>query len=92
MNPKKPNLLELTVTVKSPGQKIFEGRVQAVTSKNERGVFDILPYHANFISLIKDMVIIHEKDKKPLQIPVESGIVQVYENNVKILVGVQNTV
>ena len=84
--------LHLTVTVKSPGQKIFDGTAEAVTSKNERGTFDILPYHANFISLIKEKITIHQKDKKPLQISVESGIVQVYENTVKILVGVESTV
>lgn len=82
----------LRVTVKSPGQKLFEGTAEAVSSNNERGRFDILPFHANFISLIKDFVIIHQRNKKPLQIPMEAGIVKAYENTIKILVGVQNAV
>ena len=79
----------LTVTVKSPGQTVFSGWALAVTSMNERGRFDVLPYHANFISLIKETVIIHQENDKELTLPLETGIIKVYEDTVHILIGIQ---
>jgi len=79
----------LTVTVKSPGKTVFSGPAQAVTSTNEKGTFDILPYHTNFISLIKDMVIIHQANQKELKIDLQTGIVKVFEDTVHILIGIE---
>lgn len=81
----------LTVTVKSPGQTVFSGWAKAVTSTNERGLFDVLPFHANFISLIRGTVIIHQEDNKEMKIPLETGIIKVYEDTVHILIGIQAT-
>lgn len=79
----------LTVTVKSPGQTVFSGWAKAITSVNEKGIFDILPYHSNFISLIKEKVIIHQEDNKEMNIQLETGIIKVYEDTVRILIGIK---
>lgn len=79
----------LTVTVKSPGQTVFSGWAKAVTSTNEKGLFDVLPYHANFISLIRGTVIIHQEDNKEMKISLETGIIKVYEDTVHILIGIE---
>jgi len=78
----------LTVTVKSPGKTVFSGPAQAVTSTNEKGTFDILPFHTNFISLIKDTVIIHQENQKEMKITLQTGIIKVYEDTVHILIGI----
>ena len=36
---------------------LFQGPVSSVTSTNEGGIFDVLPRHANFISLIQSKIV-----------------------------------
>jgi F0F1-type ATP synthase epsilon subunit len=43
----------LKVRILSPREVIFEGDALSVSSKNLSGNFDILPLHANFITLIE---------------------------------------
>lgn len=78
----------LSVTVKGPSKQEFKGEAVSVTSLNKKGKFDVLPFHINFISLIKEYVIIIQKDKKKITFPLQSGIMKVYEDNVNILIGV----
>ena len=78
----------LTVTVKGPKNEEFNGSALSITSINKKGKFDILPYHASFITLIKDYVIIQQPDKKEITFPLTNGIIKVYEDKVNILIGV----
>lgn len=82
------NVPLLTVSVKGPDKQEFKGEAISVTSINKVGKFDVLAYHANFISLIKEYVIIQQKDKNKITFPIQSGIMKVYEDNVNILIGV----
>ncbi len=43
----------LNVKILSPTQTIFDGPALSVSSTNTLGKFDILPYHANFITLVE---------------------------------------
>lgn len=63
MDPK--SLLEVKII--SPRRLIFQGQALSVSSKNSAGVFDILPQHANFISLIENNPIIIRKSDKTVQ-------------------------
>lgn len=54
---------------------IYNDKVEAVSSKNDKGIFDILPEHENFISVIKEMKI-------------ENGILRAYKNRVNIYIGI----
>lgn len=78
----------LTVSVKGPKNELFTGTALSVTSINKKGKFDVLPYHANFISLIRDYVIIREQNKKEITLPLETGVMRVFEDKVNILVGI----
>ncbi len=42
----------LHVRIHNPEEIIWEGTCNAVSSINSVGPFDILPYHANFITLV----------------------------------------
>ncbi|KKS70686.1 hypothetical protein A3E45_04110 [Candidatus Daviesbacteria bacterium RIFCSPHIGHO2_12_FULL_43_11] len=53
----------LQVKILSPKEVIFEGPVFAVSSKNTSGDFDILPQHANFITLLQGVPITVKKPK-----------------------------
>ncbi len=80
----------LFVTVKEPGSTNFEGAAKAVTSFNDKGKFDVLPFHTNFISLIKEMVIIYKEDGSEKKIPLERGVIKVTADNVRILIGLKS--
>lgn len=55
------------VRVASPEKIIWEGGAFAVSSKNSQGKFDILPHHANFLTIVEDQPIKISDKKKVLQ-------------------------
>lgn len=62
----------------------FNDSVKAVTSFNEKGIFDVLPEHENFISVIKDKIIIHTKDGGIKEMKIDNGVLKVYGNEAHI--------
>jgi len=44
----QPSAEKIHVTVRNRTRVLFDGDVKAVTSKNDTGIFDILPEHSNF--------------------------------------------
>lgn len=79
----------LQVTVKNPDGVVFDGKAEAVSSFNKKGKFDILPYHANLISIIQDNLTIWETKEKPKEIKIENGVLEVSENVVKVFLGIE---
>ena len=77
----------LSVIVMSGDSIVLDAKAHSVSSRNEKGRFDILPLHANFISLIKEFVKIDIEADEPRQIVLKSGILRVFENNVQIFIG-----
>ena len=72
----------LDVTVISPTEVIFEGKVESVILPGEQGVFEILPFHKRLLSrLISGTLLIDEQS-----FPVRRGIVKVNQNRVTIIV------
>ena len=55
----------LSVTINSPEKIVWEGIADVVTSENSQGIFNILPEHANFVTVIekKPIYIQHKKEK-----------------------------
>jgi len=80
------NNSKLTVVVRNKDKVLYIGQAYAVTAVNDKGVFDILEQHENFISLIKDKVIVHTTPKEKMEIQIENGIVRVYKDKVYIYV------
>lgn len=76
------NINGINVIVRNRESILFQDKVEAVTSYNDRGVFDILPEHESFISLIKERVIIHKNKNETQEIKIDNGVVRVYKNNV----------
>jgi len=80
----------LHVRIISPQQLILETEALSVSSKNLQGPFDILPQHANFISLIEDSPItvrIPNQKKATFRFPL--AIMLVTENKVNIYTYIQ---
>ncbi len=76
----------LTVTVRNKNKVIYNGQAFAITAINDKGNFDILSQHENFISLIKNKVIIRPTPKESNEIAIENGILRAYKDKVYIYV------
>ena len=83
---KNDNLLK--VTVRSRQGLVFEGELGAVSSYNQKGPFDVLPLHTNFVTMISKRVVLHRADGKREEIIVDNGVLLVEKNEVKVFLGV----
>ena len=84
----KENALQVVIT-ESNGVLMYSNDVRAVSSKNENGVFDILPYHINFISIVRERIVIVELSGEKKEFPIERGLMSVYKNKVEVFLGIQ---
>ena len=71
------------------GELLYEGEVNSLSSINESGKFDVLPKHANFISLIKNHLIIREQTGDERQIKVEQGILRIFQGKANVYLGIK---
>ena len=71
----------LKVRIISPRGIIFQGEATALSSINSKGPFDILPQHANIITLIEQSpILIHKTDRTMQTFTFPLAIVY-FENN-----------
>lgn len=78
----------ITLSIKNRQGIMFSDTVKAVSSYNDKGPFDILQEHENFISLIKEKIVIHMVNNQEQEIKIDNGVLRVYKNNVIIYVGI----
>lgn len=76
----------LTVIVRNKDRILYSGSAYAVSSINDRGIFDILPQHENFISLLKEKIIIHQTQKESQHLQIDNGVLRVNNDKVYIYV------
>lgn len=75
----------LHVIIRTPKQILYEGDALAVSSTNTVGKFDILPQHANFITMTVHVpVIILTPKKETLTFHLPLSIIYNSENTVKV--------
>ena len=75
---------KLNVFIRNKDRDIFSGRADTVTSLNDKGEFDILPYHANFISLINNYIYLNKGTEKEQKTLINKGVLRVKENKVDV--------
>jgi F0F1-type ATP synthase epsilon subunit len=81
---------KITVEIKNSEAIIFSGEAKSLSSINEDGPFDILPFHANFFSIIKEKIMIINQDDKKTEIPInDKGIMRVMENKISVFLGIE---
>lgn len=78
---------KIHLVIKDKGRIYFEGDVFAISSFNEKGLFDVLPLHENFISLIKEKIILHNNGEEK-QIKIDSGLLKTNGNKVNVYLGI----
>src|SRR6266702_2748483 len=79
----------LHVSILSPERTVFDGQALAISTYNDVGPFDILPFHANLITMIKNSITVYHPEKKTEKIPCDKGILKVFENTVVIFLGIE---
>lgn len=80
---------DLSVTIINAEKTIYEGSARAVSSTNEQGPFDVLPMHTNFISIIKDFLIIHQTTGEKKEMKIEGGVLRAFENRIQVFLGIE---
>lgn len=78
----------LNVIARAPFHVYYEGTATVVTATNRVGVFDILPGHADFFSVLSpcEVLIDVEEGKPSVSFKITHGIVTVRDNNVMLFV------
>lgn len=66
----------------------YHGKAYSVSCETDLGPFDILPKHANLISLIKNQVIVRTKEGREINYKFRSGVLEASENVVKVFLGI----
>ena len=80
---------KLDVSVRNRSNVLFDGKVNSVTSHSGAGEFDVLPQHANFVTLIKDMIVINKGRSDEKKIEVKSGgLMNVGQDKIDVYLGI----
>lgn len=75
----------LHVRITQATDLVWEGEAVSVTSTNLDGPFDILPLHANFVTLIKDQpILVQEEGGKQSTYNFKQSVMYVQDNVIKI--------
>lgn len=64
----------INVDIRNRKEQFFSGVAKTVSSLNDTGEFDVLPQHANFVTLIKGYVIIDKKLPTEKKFEIENGV------------------
>mgnify|MGYP003394808150 CR=1 FL=1 len=76
---------EFPVTITNAEERIWEGVAESVSSKNSAGKFDILPGHANFVTMIKnEPIIVRTRMKRDQIFTYKTAVLSVKNNKVAI--------
>lgn len=76
----------LHVRINSPDKVMWEGEAESMSSVNSEGPFDILPYHANFITVVEGKPIRIKTEKEIVEFTYQKAIVYIHSNTVSIYV------
>lgn len=82
----------LQVKIVSPKAIVFEGQADSVSSQNSMGKFDVLPQHANFITLVQQVpIIVRKKGEEDKTFQFTMAIVYNTSNRVHIYTDIQQS-
>jgi len=79
---------ELHVIARAPFKIYYEGLARRVSATNKVGLFDILPGHADFFSLIVPGDVAIETATDTITFSITNGIVTVRDNEVMLFVNI----
>jgi F0F1-type ATP synthase epsilon subunit len=68
--------------------EVFNGEVFSISSLNKDGKFDILAYHANFISLVEKYLEFKNTDGEIRNMAITKALLRFKDNSAEVYVGV----
>lgn len=80
------------MTIRTRKEVLFAGEVLAISSANEIGIFSVLPQHANFVTIIKDNLVIFKPNKQTINFPLKTRLLKVWENKASVFLDVQSPI
>ena len=79
----------MQVKVHSPFREYYNGPATSLTAENATGVFDILPHHHNFISLLMPCeLIIRTPSAEDLKVRISGGVCHVKADRATIFLDI----
>ena len=80
----------LHVRILSPQQLFLDTLASSVSSKNLSGSFDILPQHANFITVVENQpIVVRINKQKPITFKFPLAIIYATQNQVNVYTYIQ---
>ena len=77
----------MNITILTPDQEVFEGKINSVKVPGVSGQFEVLENHAPIVSALeKGDVRVIQADGKTLSFQIERGFIEVLDNNISLLV------
>ena len=76
--------LHMQVKISTPNELLFEGEASSVSSVNSQGNFDILPLHADFVTLVQGEPIRVKIDSQEKQFSFKTAVIHVDKGAVRI--------
>lgn len=81
--------MDIKITIRALGKgEIFTGDIYAASFFNEKGQFDILPEHTNYIGVIKNKIILYISKDNKKEFEFSKGLVRCRENNIEVYFGI----
>lgn len=75
----------LNLKIQGPEAVIWEGQARSVSSENSQGNFDILPGHANMITLVEKCPLrVINAEGNPIKLALERMVIYVRNNFVSV--------
>lgn len=81
---------QISVQIRNREKLLLKDSIEALSSVNTKGPFDILPFHTNFISLIRDRIILHRNSHQQETITIKTGLLKVWENQISIYLDIES--
>jgi F0F1-type ATP synthase epsilon subunit len=79
----------MQVRIRSPFHDYFDGQAFSLTAENATGVFDVLPHHHNFISLLLPCeIIVRTVHEGELKIRISGGMLHVKADQVIVFLDI----
>jgi F0F1-type ATP synthase epsilon subunit len=75
----------ITVKIMSPVALVWETQALSVSAENSEGIFDILPDHARFMTLIRNMPLTVELPDSPAKTFTFENAILFFEENTAVI-------
>jgi F0F1-type ATP synthase epsilon subunit len=85
----QPQSKPLHLTIRTREAIVKDVDIKNLSSINDKGLFDVLDQHANFISIVKEKLLLRYPDGREEEVPIDQGVLKVRENQIDIYLGIK---